>query len=667
MPQIKDRVESTFSTGVDASTTSWPLSSAAAFPTPANGNYWVWAWDEATYPDPKDDPDAERVRVVNKVSNTLTVVRGEGGSTGKAHSSGDTVAILADEANLKCANRFDVTPFGGDLAGTADATAAVQKAINAARESGYPVYFPSGTLRIDGKLEDYTGSGSPKFGLTMIGDGPLSSILLDNNSSGPMLEFDTQFLQPTFKDIQFRQNVDKQAHSVLRLIDLRTTRAKFYSVFFHGNQKACRRFLEMQDIFEADFFSLEMKEIIKGICIGIRNDNVNGGNIRFHGLDSTTCRVGIWNRGTSTSNNILLSGAKFNYPLTADHKNLSAGASLATLTQGATTINIGAGHSNFNPNYNATYIGNKDHAEIIVIDTYDSGTGDAVLVWGLENNYSADASVELITGSFSFVGGPFSDSVALINCHLEGAPPIFHDTPCFSMVAPLMTALETDYFGGANTFNVYIMGKSAFGGTIISPRYATDRSDEKLVRTINAAGSGNAPNLCTVINPIRITGGSLSIPEQVGDYTGGSTTKGYFYIANNKVILHDAEIRRGSGGEIEVDKLKIVTSLDAAAGVVKVPVVTVADANYSMTATDHTVVLTSLSAPRTITLPTSPAIGRTVEIHDVTGLAGTHNITINRNGQNINGAGSNQTISTNNDGRRLVFISASFGWLTSVL
>lgn len=69
----------------------------------------------------------------------------------------------------------------------------------------------------------------------------------------------------------------------------------------------------------------------------------------------------------------------------------------------------------------------------------------------------------------------------------------------------------------------------------------------------------------------------------------------------------------------------------------------------------------------TITLPisTSLTVGDTVQIIDVTGVAGSSNITVGRNGANIQGSASDLTIDINNAAPILVYTGATYGWIIS--
>ena len=64
----------------------------------------------------------------------------------------------------------------------------------------------------------------------------------------------------------------------------------------------------------------------------------------------------------------------------------------------------------------------------------------------------------------------------------------------------------------------------------------------------------------------------------------------------------------------------------------------------------------------TVTLPGSPSAGNIVTISDYNGTAATHNITIGRNGSNINGAASDLVITKANSATQLVYVDSTTGW-----
>jgi len=69
------------------------------------------------------------------------------------------------------------------------------------------------------------------------------------------------------------------------------------------------------------------------------------------------------------------------------------------------------------------------------------------------------------------------------------------------------------------------------------------------------------------------------------------------------------------------------------------------------------------SATHTLTLPGSPSAGDTVHIKDYAGTFGTNALTINRNGNNIQGSADNSQITTNRASVTLVYFDATKGWL----
>ena len=68
------------------------------------------------------------------------------------------------------------------------------------------------------------------------------------------------------------------------------------------------------------------------------------------------------------------------------------------------------------------------------------------------------------------------------------------------------------------------------------------------------------------------------------------------------------------------------------------------------------------SNPITVTLPASPSVGQEIVIIDARGTFGSNNLTVARNGSNINSAASNLTLSTNGQAVTLVFIDSTRGW-----
>lgn len=84
--------------------------------------------------------------------------------------------------------------------------------------------------------------------------------------------------------------------------------------------------------------------------------------------------------------------------------------------------------------------------------------------------------------------------------------------------------------------------------------------------------------------------------------------------------------------------------------------------NYTLVAADKIIVDTSSSA-LTMTLPASPTLGDEVSIIDGTGNAATNNITISRNGSNIEGTADDLTLDVDAAAFSLVYYNTSRGWI----
>ena len=69
------------------------------------------------------------------------------------------------------------------------------------------------------------------------------------------------------------------------------------------------------------------------------------------------------------------------------------------------------------------------------------------------------------------------------------------------------------------------------------------------------------------------------------------------------------------------------------------------------------------SAAFTVTLPASPAAGNVITLTDYAGTWGTNNLTVARNGSNINGVAANATLSTDRGSVQLVYVDSTQGWV----
>jgi VCBS repeat-containing protein len=101
-------------------------------------------------------------------------------------------------------------------------------------------------------------------------------------------------------------------------------------------------------------------------------------------------------------------------------------------------------------------------------------------------------------------------------------------------------------------------------------------------------------------------------------------------------------------------------SLGGSVTIVTGPTSSAVSSNITMAANNNYFVNTS--AARTLTLPASPSLGDTIAIYDASGTAATNNITIARNGSNINGVADNAIIDVDQAGSVFIYTGATVGW-----
>jgi hypothetical protein len=117
-------------------------------------------------------------------------------------------------------------------------------------------------------------------------------------------------------------------------------------------------------------------------------------------------------------------------------------------------------------------------------------------------------------------------------------------------------------------------------------------------------------------------------------------------LSNSSITINGTAIALGSSGDISAG-----TSWQA----VKTSAFTaVAGEGYFVNTTSGAI---------TVTLPSSPSQGDEVSIIDYAGTADSNNITVSRNGQNIQGSASNLTVSVERAGFTLVYTDSTQGWL----
>ena len=89
---------------------------------------------------------------------------------------------------------------------------------------------------------------------------------------------------------------------------------------------------------------------------------------------------------------------------------------------------------------------------------------------------------------------------------------------------------------------------------------------------------------------------------------------------------------------------------------------TVKTSAYTAVAGDRLLADTATTAAFTITLPSSPSVGDEIHILDSAANFDSANLTVGRNGKKIQGLSADLTLTTENTGIGLVFMSDTYGW-----
>jgi len=140
---------------------------------------------------------------------------------------------------------------------------------------------------------------------------------------------------------------------------------------------------------------------------------------------------------------------------------------------------------------------------------------------------------------------------------------------------------------------------------------------------------------------VDIADNSITTAKLAGSITNAK-------LANSSVTINSTSISLGASATINALDWQSVITADGSTGTTGV-----AGRGYFINTT---------SAAHTFTLPVSATRGDTIALKDYAGTFGTNNLTINRNGHNIQGVANNSLINTNRASLVLVYVDATRGW-----
>jgi len=135
----------------------------------------------------------------------------------------------------------------------------------------------------------------------------------------------------------------------------------------------------------------------------------------------------------------------------------------------------------------------------------------------------------------------------------------------------------------------------------------------------------------------------------------------YFNVTSTQIVSTGTTLASIVGGSTNV-KISFTTggvAQSAATYNTKKPV------SYPFTAVAQDEVMVDSSVARTVTLPTTPTIGQRVKVDDFGNNSGIANITVGRNGSNIDSVASDFTINANGVWVEFIYVDSTVGWRTN--
>ena len=309
-------------------------------------------------------------------------------------------------------------------------------------------------------------------------------------------------------------------------------------------------------------------------------------------------------------------------------------------------------------------------------------TGENAGTWGTKTNTNLELLQQAIAGyqDVSIAGGAQTTALAMTNATLSNARNAvikFSGTITGNQIVTIPNGIEKTYILYNGTTGVFTVQFKTVSGT--GPTFSTTDKGFKLVYS-------DGTNITDV--PLGVPGGSnTQIQFNSSGSFGGSAN--LVWDGTNFQIGSQGDLRLGDSDNSNYVALHAPTTiasnytltLPTATGTANQVIQTdgsgnlsfatvsggaawqaVKAADFNVTAKEGYFVNTT-SAAITATLPSSPTLGDFVSFIDYAGTFDTNNLTIARNGKNIQGVAENLTVSVERAGLTLVFTDNTQGWL----
>jgi hypothetical protein len=271
-------------------------------------------------------------------------------------------------------------------------------------------------------------------------------------------------------------------------------------------------------------------------------------------------------------------------------------------------------------------------------------TGENAGTWGTKTNTNLSL-FEQITGGFSQVsiaGGAQTTALTVVDGNTTGTAQYrmieFTGTITGNQVVTIPLDIETFYFLRNSTVGSFTVQFKYASGSGTTATFATGDKGDKLL--FAAANDVTNPDIKEI---------SLASPPGGSDKQIQFNDNGSF-----------GGITMGTTGQVLTTDGTTASFGDISGGATWQAVITADPANA---VAGYGYFCNTTSAAFTVTLPTAATIGDFISFIDYAGTFDTNNLTIGRNGHNIQGAAADLTVATERAGFTLVYVDATQGWL----
>jgi hypothetical protein len=271
-------------------------------------------------------------------------------------------------------------------------------------------------------------------------------------------------------------------------------------------------------------------------------------------------------------------------------------------------------------------------------------TGENAGTWGTKTNTNLSL-FEQITGGFSQVsiaGGAQTTALTVVDGSTTGTAQYrmieFTGTITGNQVVTIPLDIETFYFLRNSTVGSFTVQFKYASGSGTTATFATGDKGDKLL--FAAANDVTNPDIKEI---------SLASPPGGSDKQIQFNDNGSF-----------GGITMGTTGQVLTTDGTTASFGDISGGAAWQAVITADPANA---VAGNGYFCNTTGGAFTVTLPTAATIGDFISFIDYAGTFDTNNLTIARNGHNIQGAAADLTVATERAGFTLVYVDATQGWL----